>query len=145
MSTTSKSSEDLLADVDLFSGISRRHLRKMVSRSREVDHPADREIAAEGLGGLAFHMILDGEVSVSQAGRELRRLGPGEFFGEIGMIDGKPRSATVTTTRPTRTLAVPHQVFEELTIEEPEFARGLLKTLCARLREADRRLSGTGG
>jgi CRP-like cAMP-binding protein len=53
------------------------------------------------------------------------------------MIDGKPRSATVTVTAPTRTLAIPHQVFEELTAEEPEFRRGLLKLLCARLRQTD--------
>jgi CRP/FNR family transcriptional regulator, cyclic AMP receptor protein len=143
MSTTSQSPEDLLSGVDLFSGISRRHLRKMISRSREVDHPADREIAAQGLGGMAFHLILEGEVSVSQAGREVRRLLPGEYFGEISMIDGRPRTATVTTIRPTRTLAVPHQVFEELTIEEPEFARGLLKTLCTRLRDVEAKAART--
>jgi CRP-like cAMP-binding protein len=96
-----------------------------------------REIAHEGLGGLAFHLVLSGEVEVSIRGRAVSRLHTGESFGEISMIDGKPRSATVTVVEPTRTLAIPHQVFDELTAEEPEFTRGLLELLCARIRTAD--------
>jgi CRP-like cAMP-binding protein len=135
--TAPDNTEDLLSKIDLFSGLSGRHLKKLIGRAREVDHEVGREIAHEGLGGLAFHLILSGEVEVSVAGRKIRRLHTGDAFGEISMIDGKPRSATVTVTEPTRTLAIPHQVFEELTAEEPEFSRGLLKLLCARLRQTD--------
>ena len=88
---------------------------------------------------MAFHLILDGRATVSIAGTEVRSLGSGDYFGEISMIDGKPRSATVTATEPTRTLAIPHQDFERLVADEPDFARGLLVTLCARLREAESR------
>ena len=115
MTETPQNTADLLSKIDLFSGLSGRQLKKVIGRAREVDHEAGREIAHEGLGGLAFHLVLDGEVAVSIGGTEVRRLHPGDYFGEISMIDGKPRSATVTVTEPTRTLAIPHQVFEELT------------------------------
>lgn len=134
---TSNNTEDLLSKVDLFSGLSGRHLKKVIARAREVDHEAGREIAHEGLGGSAFHLLLSGEVAVSIGGKEVRRLHTGDSFGEISMIDGQPRSASVTVTEPTRTLAIPHLVFEELTTDEPEFTRGLLKLLCARLRQVE--------
>jgi CRP-like cAMP-binding protein len=137
LTETSQNTAELLSKIDLFSGLSGRQLKKVIGRARVVDHEAGREIAHEGLGGLAFHLVLSGEVAVSIGGTEVRRLHPGDYFGEISMIDGKPRSATVTVTEDTRTLAIPHQVFEELTGEEPEFARGLLKLLCARLRQAE--------
>jgi len=63
----------------------------------------------------------------------------GRYFGEISMIDGKPRSATVTAVAPMTTLAIPHQDFERLLADEPDFARGLLVNLCARVREAEAR------
>ena len=137
MSETSQSPEQLLAAIDLFSGLSTRQLKKLVNRCREVDHQVGRQIATEGLGGLAFHLILQGRVSVTLAGKEIRQLHAGEYFGEISMIDGKPRSASVTVLEPTRTLAIPHLLFEQLTVEEPDFARGLLRLLCARLRQAE--------
>jgi CRP/FNR family transcriptional regulator, cyclic AMP receptor protein len=135
--TTSSNTQDMLSKIDLFAGLSSRQLKKLLGRAREVDHEAGREIAHEGLGGSAFHLLLSGEVAVSVGGRELRRLHAGEYFGEISMIDGKPRSATVTVTEDTRALAIPHLVFDELCAEEPEFTHGLLKLLCARLRQAD--------
>ena len=140
MSEASQSPEELLSRVDLFSGLSGRQLKKLVNRAKEVDHQAGRQIAAEGLGGMAFHLIMSGEMSVSADGTEIRSLRPGDYFGEISMIDGKARSATVTVTDPARTLAIPHQLFTELVEEEPAFARGLLKLLCARLREAEARV-----
>jgi CRP-like cAMP-binding protein len=137
MSEVAPSAEQLLAKVDLFSGLSHRKLKKVSALARVVDHDAGHTIAAEGLGGLAFHLIVSGKVEVSRADRQVRELGPDEYFGEISMIDGKPRSVTVTTVEPTRTLVIPHLVFEDLVHDEPEFAVGLLKLLCARLREVE--------
>jgi len=131
--------EAMVAKVELFSALSHRQVRKLVDRAREVKHLPGQEVAAQGLGALAFHLVLEGHASVSLNGTEIRTLGPGEYFGEIGMIDGKPRSATVTATDDMVTLAVPHQEFERLVGEEPEFARALLGTLCARVREAEAR------
>jgi CRP-like cAMP-binding protein len=134
-----RSPEQMLSDIDLFAGLSARQLKKLAARAKQVEHDAGREVAAEGLGGLAFHLILSGQATVSSGGQEIRRLDAGDYFGEITMIDGKPRSATVTAAEPMRTLVISSVDFQALLDEEPEFARGLLVLLCARLREAEAR------
>ena len=134
--------EALIAGVGLFRDIPRAQLKRLALFAREVSHPAGQEVAAEGRGGVAFHVILEGSATVSKDGRELRTLGPGDSFGEISMIDGKPRSATVTAVEPLKALAIPHLDFMQVVDEDPSFARYLLKTLCARLREAEARSVG---
>ncbi|WP_310527634.1 cyclic nucleotide-binding domain-containing protein [Nocardioides sp.] len=131
--------EALVADVDLFRGLSKGQVKRLVQASREALHPAGKEVATEGLGALAFHLILEGAATVSKDGRVLRTVGPGDYFGEISMIDGLPRSATVTALEPMTVLALPHQGFEQVIDADPGFARHLLTTLCARLREAEAR------
>lgn len=131
--------EQQLASVDLFSGLSKRQLGKLRRRAREVRHTAGQEVAREGLGALALHLVLDGTATVTLQGREIRTLGPGDYFGEISMIDGKPRSATITAGDALTTLAIPHGEFERILGDEPDFARTLLVTLCARLRESEAR------
>src|SRR3954468_9470411 len=134
--------EAVLANVDLFRDLSKAQLKRLASTSIEVSHPSGKVVATEGRGGLAFHLIIEGSATVSKDGRELPPLGPGDYFGEISMIDGRPRSATVTALEPLKAMAIPHQEFEAVIDEDPEFARRLLKTLCARLREAEARASG---
>lgn len=134
-----QSPEERLARIELFAALSRRQLKKVVSRSRTVEHEPGRRIAAEGLGALAFHLILDGTATVSRDGQVIRELGPDDYFGEISIIDGRPRSVSVEAKTALSTLAVPHQLFQELLDAEPEFARSLLTLLCARLREAEAR------
>ena len=138
MNVAATKPEELLSKVDLFSGLSHRELKKLVGRAKTVNHATGHLVAAEGLGGLAFHLVLSGRASVQAGGREVSVLGPGEYFGEISMIDGRPRSASVVAAEPLTTLAVPHALFVELLEEEPAFALGLLKTLCARLRSAEK-------
>ena len=140
MSESSTSPEERLARLDLFSGLNRRQLKKLVERSQTVDHEQGRTIAAEGLGALAFHLILDGQAEVTRDGKPIRTMGPDEYFGEISIIDGKPRSVTVTAASQLRTLVVPYQSFQELLDTEPAFARALLATLCSRLREVEARV-----
>jgi CRP-like cAMP-binding protein len=128
--------------VDLFRDLSRAQLKRLANAASEVSHPPGKAVATEGGGALAFHLIIEGSATVSKDGRVLRTLGPGDYFGEISMIDGRPRSATVTALEPLKAVAIPHQDFEAVIDEDPEFARHLLKTLCARLREAEARASG---
>jgi CRP/FNR family transcriptional regulator, cyclic AMP receptor protein len=142
VSDRSSSPEELLSGVGLFSSLSRRRLRKIADASRVVNHEAGKKVAAEGLGALAFHLVLEGTASVQKRGTTIRTLGPGDYFGEISMIDGQPRSATVVASEPMRVLAIPHQDFEQVIDEDPGFARHLLKTLCGRLREAEARSPG---
>lgn len=126
-----------LAAVPLFEGLSGRQRKKLLERSRVVEHAEGRQIVAEGEGALALHLIISGEAAVSIAGRHVRDLSVGDYFGEISLIDGKPRSATVTTTSPLQTVAVPHLAFRSLIEDDPGVAQQLLETLCARLRDVD--------
>jgi CRP-like cAMP-binding protein len=134
--------EAVIASVDLFRDLSKSQLRRLAEASIEVSHPPGKAVAREGRGGLAFHLIIEGSATVSKDGRVLRTHGPGDYFGEISMIDGLPRSATVTAIEPLKAVAIPHVDFEGVIDDDPEFARHLLKTLCARLREAETRASG---
>jgi CRP/FNR family transcriptional regulator, cyclic AMP receptor protein len=131
--------EALVAGVDMFRDLSKGQVKRLVQVSRETTHPPGKELATEGLGAMAFHLILEGSATVTKDGHELRTLGPGDSFGEISMIDGRPRSATVTAVEPLKALAIPHLGFEKVIDEDPGFARQLLKTLCGRLREAEAR------
>ena len=126
-----------LARVPIFAGLSSRQLGKLAGSSRRTTHQAGHEMAKEGEGALALHIILDGTAEVSVHGRPRRELRAGDYFGEISLIDGKKRSATVTATSDLHTLAVPHGAFQKLLETEPGFAAGLLKLICARLREAE--------
>jgi CRP/FNR family transcriptional regulator, cyclic AMP receptor protein len=135
--------EELLADVGLFSSLPRRRLKRIAEASRVVNHEPGKKVAAEGLGALAFHLVLEGTASVQKGDTTIRTLGPGDYFGEISMIDGKPRSASVVAEGPLTTLVVPHQSFSSLLESEPAFAHELLLLLCARLREADARSDAT--
>jgi len=134
-------SDDLVAHlgrVDLFSGMSKRALRRVVESGREVTHAPGREVAAEGLGGHAFHLILEGVAHV-QVGSESRSdLGPGDYFGEISVIDNKPRSATVTAGPDgLRIFAIPSLGFRTALEKEPEMALALMVNLCSRIRRIE--------
>jgi CRP/FNR family transcriptional regulator, cyclic AMP receptor protein len=131
--------DSTLAAVPILAGLSKRQRSKLHDGSRIVQHPAGKAVAAEGQGALALHVVLNGTATVTVGGHEKRTLTIGDHFGEISLIDGKPRSATVTATEPLTTLAVPYQVFQSLLDEDPTCARGLLTILCARLREAEAR------
>jgi CRP/FNR family transcriptional regulator, cyclic AMP receptor protein len=135
----SKNSEldSTLAAVPILSGLSKRQRSRLHNGSRIVQHPAGKAVAAEGDAALALHVVLDGTATVTVGGRGKRTLSGGDHFGEISLIDGKPRSATVTATTPLTTLAIPYVVFQSLLDDDPTCARGLLTVLCARLREAE--------
>ena len=127
----------MLSQIDLFEGLSGRQLKQLAGRAKEVRHDPGQPVTSEGNVALGFHLILDGEATVTQGGTVLRRLGPGDHFGEISMIDGRPRSATVTAATRVRALVVPHLAFVELLDREPSFAKELLLALCRRLRELE--------
>jgi CRP/FNR family transcriptional regulator, cyclic AMP receptor protein len=129
----------MLSRIDLFAGLSGRQLKHLTGRAKEVHHDAGQSVTSEGNVALGFHLILDGDATVTQGGAVRRRLGPGDHFGEISMIDGQRRSATVTAETPLRTLSISHATFGELLDQDPGFARTLLAVLCARLREAEGR------
>lgn len=130
---------EALRNVDLFAGLSRRALEKVAKKTRTVSHLEGKELTTEGKDGVGFHLILDGSVDVAVHGAVIKTLGPGEYFGEISLIDGKPRSATVTTTSSAATLSLVAWEFAPLLDEEPELTKVLLMVMCARLRAAEAR------
>jgi CRP/FNR family cyclic AMP-dependent transcriptional regulator len=108
-----------------------------VGKAKTTTHSAGQDVTEQDKGSLAFHLVLSGSADVTVHGEKVRTLGPGEYFGEISTIDGRPRSATVTAASALTTLAVPHLAFQDLLDDEPEVARQLLIRLCDRLREAE--------
>ncbi len=128
---------DRLKAVPLFEGLSDRELRDVVGRGRVVDHSAGRDIVEEGRGPAGFHLILDGDATVIQGGNVRRRLSPGSYFGEVSLLDGKPRSATVRADGELRTFSIVAWDFAPLLDEHPQLARKLLTGLCAQLRAAE--------
>ena len=129
---------DGLARVDLFSSLSRRDLNRIVRTGRAVDFTPSKEIVTQGRAGVAFHLVLSGVADIEVNGQHRRQLTAGDYFGEISLLDGKPRSATVRAgDEGLRTFTVTAWEFRSLLRDAPQIAQVLLTTLCARLREAE--------
>jgi CRP/FNR family transcriptional regulator, cyclic AMP receptor protein len=124
----------LLSACRLFVGVGRDDLAAIGDRALEVDFPADHVIARQGEIGTGFFVVIEGEARVVRDGQELARLRPGDFFGEMSVIDGLPRVAQVVTTAPTRCLALASWEFERLILDHPTIGLAILRGLSARLR-----------
>jgi CRP/FNR family cyclic AMP-dependent transcriptional regulator len=128
---------DLLKTIPLFSSCSRAELNRIAAIVKEVEFPAGRTICKEGQSGVGLHVIVEGETKVQIGGRTRRRLGAGAFFGEIALLDGGPRSATVIAETPVRTLSIPAWSFKTTLKSQPGLALKMLEETCRRLRTAD--------
>lgn len=128
-----------LAAIDLFQGLNKRALKKLVRSGDQTVHPDGREVIAEGAGAIGFHLITAGEARVTSGKTVRRTLGVGDYFGEMSVIDGQPRSASVEAVGSLETFVIHPHVFQTIIDEHPDFARGLLVLLCKRLREAEKR------
>jgi CRP/FNR family transcriptional regulator, cyclic AMP receptor protein len=129
-----------LAATDLFNGLSKRALTRVAKAGREIKHADGHEVIVEGHGAIGFHLITAGTARVTTGDTVRRTLGVGDYFGEISAIDGRPRSASVEAIEKLTTFAIEPAVLNTLIDENPAFARQLLKLLCSRLREAERRV-----
>jgi CRP-like cAMP-binding protein len=132
---------EALKKVPLFSGLSRRYLDLIAREADEVKEEAGTVLTKQGGLGLEFLLILDGGARVEKDGTVIARLGPDDFFGEMSLIDGLPRSAAVIAESPTVLLVIQSRSFRSLLDAVPGLQRKLLVTLCARLRAADVRLA----
>jgi len=103
---------------------------------REIPHGAGTVIAVEGDPGVGLFVILDGTADVTIGGRKKATLGPGDFFGEIALLDGGPRTATVTAKTDVNLLGLTEWVFRGLMTEHPSIALKTLQQMAARLRSA---------
>lgn len=128
----------MCADVPLFAGLSKRQLQEVIRTATEVNHPEGDVIVQEGSTGVGFHLILEGQARVTIGGRSRAVLGPGDYFGEISLIDGGPRTATVTAETPVRTLSLTSWEFRPMLKRNPEIAHKLLVHLCGLVRACER-------
>jgi CRP-like cAMP-binding protein len=131
------SKADSLARTPLFGALSRSDLVELAKVTEDMEVEEGKVLAREGAIGQEFFVIVDGEVSVSKDGRELRTLGPDEFFGEIALIwDSPRRTATVTATRPLRFFVLTRQSFKSLIEHHPEIEKRVLEALEERVGSA---------
>jgi CRP-like cAMP-binding protein len=136
---TKKERLERLGSVRLFESLSKADCKYLLDISKVVNHVEGHTIISAGERGVAFHLILEGEARVVRGGRTAVRLGPGEFFGEMALIDEGTRSATVIAATPMTTLGIVAWDFRPLVKRRPEMAWKLLVHLTGRLREAQNR------
>jgi CRP/FNR family transcriptional regulator, cyclic AMP receptor protein len=127
---------DQLSRVPLFSGCSRKDLQTIARVVKDIDHADGVVIAREGEPGVGLFVIVDGTAEVTIGGSKKATLGPGDFFGEIALLDGGPRTATVTATSDIQMLGLTEWVFRGLMQEHPTIAVKTLQQMAARLRNA---------
>ncbi len=104
---------EALSKVPLFASLSKHELEFVASRADEVDAPAGKFLTTQGEPGDTFYVLLDGEARVDIDGDLRRKLVPGDFFGEISMLDRGLGTATITTTKPSRLLVMSHAQFRD--------------------------------
>ena len=126
---------ELLAATRLFAGVDADGLARIADRISELEVMAQRVIARQGEIGTGFFVIAAGSVRVIRDGATLAELGPGDFFGELSVLDGKPRNAQVVSTEPTTCLALASWDFEAVVRDQPSVALAILRELAGRLRE----------
>jgi CRP-like cAMP-binding protein len=126
----------ILEQLPLFEGVSGRHLRRVPARTKRFA-PGDSIVRA-GDPGNAFYVILDGEVRVEPPGRRSVTLKAGDYFGEMSLLDGAPRSADIRAVGEVTTMVIGRAAFTKLLRGEPQMVSALLRTLATRLRDAQR-------
>jgi CRP-like cAMP-binding protein len=125
---------ELLRQVPLFAGCSKRELGEIATLADELGFPAGRKLIEEGRQGHEFFVLVDGEVEVRAKGRKVDTMTSG-FFGEMALVSARPRNATVTTTTPVRVLVVSEQAFRRLLRDSPQIQLKVLQTLADRAAE----------
>ena len=129
---------DLLKKVPLFSNLSQRHLGEIAKHADQVQVERDRVLVEEGKIGWEFIFIVEGKARVEKDRKFIRQLSKGDFFGEISLIDGEPRMATVIAETNMTLLIVNKRSFDHLLDTIPGIQRKMLVSLCSYLRKAEK-------
>ncbi len=128
---------DHLRKVPLFARMKRRELERLGQLADEIEVGLDERLTEQGRVGHEFFFVLDGHLSVIEDGRPVAQLHPGDFFGEIALLDGRPRTATVRADGITRLLVVGHREFHSLMDEFPGVRDIVVQELAERLRRVE--------
>lgn len=125
-----------LKAVPLFMHCTNPQLAFIMTQVEEMDFASGRVLCKEGQSGGDFFVLLSGSADVTRKGRRIAKMAPGDFFGEIAVVDGGPRTATVTTTAPSRCLVLGPQQFQNVLHQDADIAHSVMRALSLRVREA---------
>ena len=134
MTLTHDHRTELLARAPLLAGVDPEGIAMIAKRVVEVEFPKDAVIARQGDVGTGFFLVASGSVRVVRDGATIARIGPGDFFGELSVLDGQPRSAQVVAETPTVCLALASWDFEAIVHERPDVSLAIMRGLARRLR-----------
>ncbi len=131
---------DRLAQVPLFSACTKKELRELAKITTDASATTGQVLCTENESGNECYIVVDGQATVTIGGQHVATIGGGGFFGEMALLDGGPRIATVTAATDMELLVLSRREFLELIDQVPSVTRRLLEGLGARLRDADLRL-----
>ena len=133
---------DLLAGVPLLEGLPKRTLKHLAEKADVVTFNERDAIVEEGQAGGTFYVVVEGEAKVVRGKRTIAHVVPGEFFGEISLLDGGPRTASVIAETPVTAIRIFKRSFDKLVAADPSVASRMLAIVARRLREAERSIAG---
>lgn len=133
---------DHLAQIHLFRSCSKRELQTIAKASDETTVEAGRVLVEEGSPGHECYVILEGSATVKRNGRKVATLEPGSQFGELALLDGGPRTATVVAETPMKVLVLGQREFAAVLDEVPGLAHKIMASLAGRIRELDQKTFG---
>ena len=129
--------DERLAEVPLFEGLSKQQLRRISSLMTRIDRPAGQILTREGEHGSEFFIVLEGELEVRQGDRVIATRQPGDYVGEIALLDRRPRTATVVASTPVSVEVLSRREFVSLLAEVPELSVQIMATMAARLADLE--------
>lgn len=125
-----------LKAVPLFAHCTNKQIQFIVTQVEDMDFVAGKVLCREGQSGGDFFVLLSGAADVTRKGRKIAKMAPGDFFGEIALVDGGPRTATVTTAATSRCLVLGPRQFQNVLHQDANIAHSVMKALTLRVREA---------
>ena len=132
--STLSSSADTLEQVPLLDELSKRDRQKLAKALRERTFRSGQEIVVEGRTGVGFFIILEGKAAVTIGGKLIQVIGPGDYFGEMALLDGGERTATITADGELRCATMTAWDFKSFVLDNPKVAWAMLQTLAQRVR-----------
>ena len=133
---------DHLAGIELFSGLNREELKRIAQASDEVSVDQDRVLMTEGAPGHEAYVVIEGTALVERNDQKIAEVGAGSYFGELALLDGGVRTATVTALTPMRLLVLGRREFVGVLEEVPGLASRIMATLAGQVRLLDERRYG---
>jgi CRP/FNR family cyclic AMP-dependent transcriptional regulator len=128
---------EMVAAVPLFTFLERKRVESICNVGKRLHYDPSHKIVKEGEKGIGFYLILDGEVEIRRKEKSLAKLGKGQFFGEMALLDNQPRSADVIALKPTTCFGLTSTAFQELMQKQPQITLSIIRELAHRLRESN--------